>query len=68
MNTAQKGANLERYIRKLFEADGWSVIRGASSKGEALAWKADLVATKYTDETKREVWMAIMQMKAKKRK
>lgn len=67
MNTAQKGATLERYIRQLFEADGWSVIRGASSKGEALGWKADLVATKYTDQTKREVWFAIMQMKVRKR-
>lgn len=67
MNTAKKGATLERYIRHLLETDGWSVIRGASSKGEALGWKADLVATKYTDETKREVWLAIMQMKVKKR-
>lgn len=67
MNTAQKGANLERYIRQLLEADGWSVVRGASSKGEVLDWKADLVATKYTDQTKREVWLAIMQMKVKKR-
>ena len=67
MNTARKGANLERYIRQLFEADGWSVLRGAASKGEVLDWKADLVATKYTDETKREAWLAIMQMKVKKR-
>lgn len=67
MNTAQKGATLERYIRQLLESDGWSVVRGASSKGEALGWKADLVATKYTDQTKREVWLAIMQMKVKKR-
>ena len=67
MNTAQKGANLERYIRQLLEADGWSVIRGAASKGEALGLPADLVATKYTDQTKREVWMAIMQMKVRKR-
>lgn len=66
MNTARKGASLERYIRKLFEADGWSVIRGAGSKGEVLDWKSDLVATKYTDQTKREVWLAIMQMKVKK--
>lgn len=67
MNTAKKGANLERYIRQLFEQDGWSVIRGASSKGEALGWKSDLVATKFTDQNKREVWMAIMQMKVKRR-
>lgn len=67
MNTAQKGANLERYIKQLLEADGWSVMRGASSKGEALGWKADLVATKYTDQNRREVWLAIMQMKVKRR-
>lgn len=67
MNTAKKGRNLEWHIRQLLEADGWSVMRGASSKGEALGWKADLVATKYTDQNKREVWLAIMQMKVKKR-
>lgn len=66
MNTAQKGAKLERAIRALFEEDGWSVIRGAASKGEVLGWKADLVATRYTDKNKREVWIAIMQMKVKK--
>lgn len=67
MNTAQKGARLEREIRQLFESHGWSVIRGAGSKGEVLAWKTDLLATKYTDQTQREVWLAVMQMKVKKR-
>lgn len=67
MNTAQKGATLERHIRQLLEADGWSVIRGAGSKGEVLKWKTDLLATKYTDQTERELWIAIIQAKVKKR-
>jgi len=66
MNTAQKGAALEREIRQLLQGAGWSVIRGAASKGEFLNWKADLVASKATDHTQREVWIAVLQCKVKK--
>ena len=72
MNTAQKGATLEREIRKLLEAAGWAVVRGAGSKGEIALptgdqFKADLVATKYTDQTTRELWIVAVQAKVKKR-
>lgn len=67
MNTAHKGRALEHQIRHLLEADGWQVIRGAGSKGAVLDWKADLLASKWTDQTKREVWLALIQCKVKKR-
>lgn len=72
MNTARKGTSLEREIRKLLEAAGWAVIRGAGSKGEVAMpngdqFKADLVATKYTDQTARELWIVAVQAKVKKR-
>ena len=73
MNTAQKGATLEREIRKLLEAAEWSVIRGAGSKGEIAMpngekFKADLIATKYTDKTARELWIVAIQAKVNKRR
>jgi len=71
MNTAQKGATLEREIRQLLEAAGWSVIRGAGSKGEVAMpdgdqYKTDLLATKYTKQTIRELWIVAVQAKVKK--
>jgi Holliday junction resolvase len=44
--TYRRGADYEREVRKLFEAAGYSVLRGAGSKGEVFGMKADLVATK----------------------
>lgn len=67
MSNYSRGRSLEHEIRKLFISAGYSVIRGAGSKGEALGFPSDLVASKYTDQNKREVWLAIMQMKVKKR-
>jgi Holliday junction resolvase len=67
MSNYSRGRSLEYEIRELLVSAGYSVVRGAGSKGEALGLPADLVATKYTDQTKREVWMAIMQMKVRKR-
>lgn len=67
MNTARKGRALEHSVRALLEADGWQVIRGAGSKGMVADWKADLLATKWTDQTKRELWIAVLQCKVNKR-
>lgn len=33
MNRARKGANAERELKKLLEAQGWMVMRSAASKG-----------------------------------
>jgi len=50
MSTATRGRALEHTVRKLFEADGWSVIRGAASKGRFDSpqgvIKPDLIASK----------------------
>ena len=43
------------------------MIRGASSKGFFAGYKPDLVATKWTDANKRELWIACLQCKVKKR-
>jgi Holliday junction resolvase len=60
------GRQLEWEVRKLFESAGWSVIRGAGSKGEVFGMKADLVATKDCQLTKTAV-MVVIQCKRKER-
>ncbi|MBI4033823.1 hypothetical protein HY379_02370 [Candidatus Saccharibacteria bacterium] len=58
MNTAAKGRAFEHEIRDMFEREGYSVIRGAGSKGlfdsPSGVVKPDLVASK-TDRQKRVV-------------
>ncbi len=46
MNAAAKGRRLEHSVRSLFEREGFSVIRGAGSKGEFLGEKVNLIASK----------------------
>lgn len=59
----ERGRNLEYEIRKLFEDAGWSVIRGAGSKGEVFGIKADLVATKETNHSTHTAVMVVIQCK-----
>ena len=71
MNTAQKGVVLEREIINLLKERGWSVTRGAGSKGTVATsdgdqFKADFIATKLTNQTKRELWIVAMQAKVRK--
>jgi len=68
MNTARKGRRFEHEIRELFRSAGFSVVRGAGSKGEFFGQKTDLVATRLTDETEYKIEIYGMQLKAKKRK
>jgi Holliday junction resolvase len=58
-----RGRALEYDIRTLFERAGWSVIRGAGSKGEVDGMKADLVATKRSTKNIDTVWMVAFQCK-----
>jgi len=58
-----RGRALEYDIRTLFERAGWSVIRGAGSKGEVDGMKADLVATKRSSKNLDTVWMVAFQCK-----
>ena len=51
MSTSSKGRAFEHEVRNLFRSAGFSVIRGAGSKGELFGEKVDLVATKRTRDT-----------------
>lgn len=69
MNTAHKGRKLEHAVRKIFEAEGYSVIRGAGSKGhfdtpEGVV-KADLIASKVGRSNKYEIQIIALQCKVK---
>jgi Holliday junction resolvase len=48
VSAASKGRAFEHEVRDLFRKAGFSVIRGAGSKGEMLGERVDLVATKLT--------------------
>lgn len=50
VNRAAKGRKLEHYIRQILEDAGFSVVRGAGSKGEFFDEKVDLVATKVSTQ------------------
>lgn len=68
MSAYSDGARLEREIRKLFEAAGWDVVRGAGSKGKLAGYDCDLIASKRTDGMLRECGMVLMQTKRTKLK
>lgn len=63
MSHYARGRALEHEIRRLFEACGWSVVRGAGSKGEVDGMKADLVATKRGTKNEDNVYMVVFQCK-----
>jgi len=67
MSNYAKGRSLEYEVIDLFEKAGWSVTRGSSSKGQVLDWKPDVVATRWTNTTKRQAWMVLIQCKRGKR-
>lgn len=62
---ANKGIAFERELKKLLEANGYSVMRGAGSKGSVFGEKADLIATKRTGQNEKTAWMLIVQCKVK---
>ena len=63
MSNYAAGRGLEYELKSLFESAGWSVLRGSSSKGEVLEFKADLVASKFTDKIKRTAYIVLVQAK-----
>lgn len=69
MSNASKGRAFEHEIRDLFEAQGYSVMRGAGSKGFFDSpdgkVKPDLIASK-TDRSKRVVQIILIQCKVQK--
>lgn len=68
MNTAHKGRRFEHSIRQLFEDAGFSVIRGAGSKGELFGVKVDLVATKEEWLNEYEVQLTVIGAQCKTRR
>ena len=51
MSHASKGRAFEHEIRELFRSAGYSVVRGAGSKGTWRGQKVDLVFSKDTEQT-----------------
>ena len=47
----ERGRSFEYELKKLFEDNGYSVLRGAGSKGAVFGEKTDLIATKETRGT-----------------
>jgi Holliday junction resolvase len=58
-----RGRALEYEIKHLFEAAGWSVVRGSSSKGKFADMKPDLVASRRMRSNKKYVLMVLAQCK-----
>ena len=46
MNASAKGRRFEHEIVNLLKSAGFSVTRGAGSKGECFGFSSDLIATK----------------------
>lgn len=55
MTKYKQGVAVEYEVKKLFESAGWSVIRGAGSKGKWADFKPDLIATKETSAARKEI-------------
>lgn len=68
MSKASKGRAFEHEIRELFRSAGYSVIRGAGSKGEMLDGKVDLVATKATPLNEFKVFLIVIGAQCKVRR
>ena len=62
---------MEHEIRDLLRAAGYSVVRGAGSKGEldlGSPMRVDLVATKMTGQLEREIFIVGLQCKLRRRR
>jgi Holliday junction resolvase len=66
LNKAAKGRRFEYDIQHLLESVGYSVMRGASSKGDFFGEKVDLIATRFSAQTEYTVYVYGLQCKAKK--
>lgn len=69
MSNYRAGTTFEREIINLLKQHGFSVIRGAGSKGEVAEFgKSDFIASKITDQKEYTLGFAVFQCKTKKRK
>jgi len=67
VSRASKGRAFEYEIRQLFERAGFSVVRGAASKGWFLREKVDLVASRETLNGKDRVDLIVVGIQCKAR-
>jgi Holliday junction resolvase len=71
MSTATRGRALEHEIRELLRRAGYSVTRGAGSKGEldldGCPMKVDLIATKTGGQLERQLFIVGVQCKLRRR-
>lgn len=65
MSDHGKGRNLEYEIRDLFKTAGYSVMRGAGSKGMMLEEKVDLICSKETRENEFTVFLTVIGVQCK---
>ena len=69
MNKAAKGRALEHEVKRLLEGAGWSVIRGASSKGHFDSTegqvKPDLIASRRGRTNKYSLQIILIQCKVR---
>jgi len=63
LSNYSSGRSLEYELKALFEGAGWEVMRGSSSKGNVLGFKADLVCTRWTNTIKRTAYLVLVQAK-----
>ncbi len=66
--THGKGIQFERRLVQELKELGYSVMRGASSKGEAFGMKVDIIATKDTGQNIENAYMVLVQCKKNKKK
>jgi Holliday junction resolvase len=65
MNQAKKGRAFELEIREMFERKGYSVTRGAGSKGEMLKEKVDLICTRLRRLNRQRVLLFVIGVQCK---
>lgn len=67
MSQYARGANFERELINLLEANGYSCLRGAGSKGKIFNEKVDIVATKGSPYQDKIAYIFGIQCKVKKK-
>ncbi len=67
MSNVHKGRRFEYEIQHMFEEAGFSVMRGAGSKGMLLEEKVDLICTKETTGNEFKVFLTIVGIQCKVR-
>lgn len=70
MSQYRRGVALERELIALLKSGGYSIVRGAGSKGDVAVpggvVKADIVATKQSPRNKKTVYLVLLQAKLTK--